>query len=231
MAPSGDKNILKSKCHLESRDGKQKLFSFRWLLRKSKSSRSAKEMTQGEKVLTVPSSKSCDTGLTNYESVERCPTFLVWKLLTPAGKTLGQSRPNNLCAMSEKLPFRTSFSCSDVYNMVPPFKSSNSAGSTQDLTVNPRNNSPYVKYPSHNWYRLHKSSAALNSVDSCMKFPAQIKEEDCLSNPCHNVLCKLCLMIVPATTMYTLQDCKCVFCVSVSNYYFRFTLLTFVFVN
>lgn len=214
MAPPSEKNLIKSKCHLETRDGKQKLFSFRWLLRKSKSSRSAKEMIQGEKIFTVPSSKSCDTGLTAFESVERCPTFLLWKLLPPAGKSLGRS--SNLSAMPEKLPFRTSFSCSDVYNMVPSLNSSNVAGSTRDLSPNPRNSNCQMKYPSYTWYRLHKSSAALNNVDTNLKSSTFLKPEEYIPNPCHYVLCKLCLTSVPARDMYTLRECKCAFCVSVS---------------
>lgn len=219
MAPQGDKNVLKSKCHLETRDGKQKLFSFRWLLRKSKSSRSAKEMTQAEKTANVPSSKSCDTGLTTYESVERCPTFLLWKLLPPAGKSLGHNRLPTVCAMPEKLPFRTSFSCNDVYSMVPPINLTNAAGSTQDLYPSSKNNSN-MKYPSYSWYRLHKSNAALNSVDACAKSHTLLNTEEYIPNPCHNVLCKLCLTIVPASSMYTLHDCNCVFCVSVSKIFY-----------
>lgn len=217
MAPQGDKNVIKSKCHLETRDGKQKMFSFRWLLRKSKSSRSAKEMTQAEKVLpsTVPSSKSCDTGLTALEPVDRCPTFLLWKLLPPATKTLGPSRSNNVSVMPEKLPFKTSFSCSDVYSMVPSLSILNSAESTQDLYPSSKNTNSRMKYPSYSWYRLHKSNAALSNVDASTKSPA----EEYSPNPCHNVLCKLCLMMVPASSIYTLHDCKCVFCVSCLQQY------------
>lgn len=105
-------------------DGKQKLFSFRWLLRKSKSSRSAKEMTQ--RPPNVPASKSCDTGLTGLDTVDRCPTFLLWKLLPPPGTG---RKPDCTRSRNPLLPFRASFSCNDVHGLAsfPALASSESS--------------------------------------------------------------------------------------------------------
>ncbi|XP_035205570.1 uncharacterized protein LOC118180610 [Stegodyphus dumicola] len=181
MAPQGDHNVSKSKCHLESRDGKQKLFSFRWLLRKSKSTRSAKEIMQPEKPVNVPSSKSCDTGMNGFEAVDRCPRVLLWKLLPLTGKNVGHSKLG-ACAVREKLPLRTSFSCNDVYSMVPTVNVLCSTESSQDLNLTNQNASR-MKYPSLSWYRLCKSNTHSSNLDNFSKGISIPKYKTVISQP------------------------------------------------
>ncbi|XP_055933810.1 probable E3 ubiquitin-protein ligase RNF144A-A [Argiope bruennichi] len=219
MSPPNDKSISRNKYSVEIKESKQKLFSFRWLLRKSKSSKFAKE-TQSEKCNNVPASKSCDTGLTAMETVERCPTFLLWKLLPP-GRSLG-NKSAGCCATRNKLPFRSSFSCNDVHGLV---SSANLLPTgSHDLLADNKSSKSIFKHPSQSFFKLSKSKDGLSHFDDYPKSPCVFNSCDLLSYTSQSTLCKLCLIMVPSEKMYTLQDCGCVFCVMCLHQYLTFNI-------
>ncbi|KAG8197911.1 hypothetical protein JTE90_020290 [Oedothorax gibbosus] len=192
MAPPLKSPDPKTKC---CTDSKQKIFSFKWLLRKSKSSRSAKEMTQQQRPINVPASKSCDTGLTALETVDRCPSRILWKLLTPPGT----GRKPECSSRNPKLPFRASFSCSDVHclSSFPDLKNSESSQEVNCSLIKKQLAS----------YKLSKSTA------SHLDGPSYNDGSDPTEERLVDGVCKLCLVKVPGLAMYTLQECGCSFCV------------------
>ncbi|GIX85807.1 e3 ubiquitin-protein ligase RNF144A [Caerostris darwini] len=222
MAPPTDKNTSKNKYHVEIKESKQKLFSFRWLLRKSKSSKFTKEM-QTEKCLTssVPASKSCDTGLTAMEAVDRCPTFLLWKLLPPTGRSLGNK--SNASRAINKLPFRASFSCNDVHSLVSAANLLPAAESSHDLHIENKKVRSVLKPPSQSCCKLNKSNTGLSQFED-YQHSSFFNSNEPSGFSSKSTLCKLCLIMVPSSKMYVLQDCGCMFCVTCLHQYLTFNI-------
>lgn len=223
MAASTFKSNSKGKCHVEIKEGKQKFFSFRRFLCKSKSSKFAKE-AQSDKcsAMNVPASKSCDTGLTAMEAVDRCPTtFLLWQLLPPTGRGSG-NKSNTSCAIN-KLPFRTSFSCNDVHSLISTANLLPSVESSHELSLENKA-SKQLKLPSQSCYKLNKSNTGLSHLDGYPKSPCVFNSSELLTYSSEGTLCKLCLFIIPGKKMYSLQDCGCAFCITCLHQYLTFNI-------
>lgn len=215
MAPLLDKSSSVKKCHNETVDAKQNRLPFRWLLKKSKSSKSAKEMAQAEnpQLTTVPTSKSCDSGITGLNAIDKCSSLLLWRLLPPRGNSAHCDKLDKKGTKSPSKSVKTSFSCGDVYGMLSAGKSPHTVAtrSSQDISMTgePEESHPLQSSQSSNRLTHSQSTHQLNGTVSSHE---DLNRRSFLPEICHMVFCKLCLTLVPADKMYSLEDCGCVFC-------------------
>lgn len=186
-------------------------FSFKWLLRRNRESKSSKTthptvVKVHRQKSEVRLSKSCDANLTVCSGKKFSSSYMFGRLW--ASRSKSPSPCNN--KPSEQNPFKTSFSSGDVYGMLNTtwLENSGSVVSKSSQNVSPENAFCIKANTSNGTGHSLKTNYMNNVFDMSTK--STMKHE--LNQSHHLVLCRLCLVMMPVSEMHQLDNCGCIFC-------------------